>query len=124
MSSQSTNPAVSDHPFADAVLTALRQVPDPELGVSIVDLGLTRRVEVEPGVVQIEMTMTSPACQGVAKAAARLREHSGPARGPIEITRMSHPQWASTRRRLAVIQQPPAQWERCCLRRWSRPRSP
>jgi len=62
MSSQSTNPAVSDHPLADAVLTALRQVPDPELGVSIVDLGLIRRVEVEPGVVQIEMTMTSPAC--------------------------------------------------------------
>ena len=62
MSSPFANPAATDHPLADAIWTALRQVPDPELGVSIVDLGLIRRVELEPGVVLVEMTMTSPAC--------------------------------------------------------------
>ena len=40
----------------------LRQVIDPEVGRDIVSLGLVYRVEVAPGRLVIEMTMTSPAC--------------------------------------------------------------
>ena len=40
----------------------LRQVIDPEVGMNIVALGLVYRVEVAPGNLVIEMTMTSPAC--------------------------------------------------------------
>jgi metal-sulfur cluster biosynthetic enzyme len=51
----------------DKVREALKQVIDPELFVNIVDLGLiydVKVVEVEDGKsnVDVEMTMTSPAC--------------------------------------------------------------
>ena len=44
------------------ILEALRTAIDPELGVSIVDLGLVYRVEIDGARVRVEMTMTSPAC--------------------------------------------------------------
>lgn len=40
----------------------LRQVIDPEVGMNIVALGLVYRVDIAPGRLTIEMTMTSPAC--------------------------------------------------------------
>jgi metal-sulfur cluster biosynthetic enzyme len=44
------------------VLEALYEVIDPELGLNIVDLGLVYAVQVDDGVAEIEMTMTTPAC--------------------------------------------------------------
>lgn len=44
------------------VREVLRQVIDPEVGRDIVSLGLVYRVEIAPGSLTIEMTMTSPAC--------------------------------------------------------------
>ena len=49
-------------PDDDAVREALRQVDDPEAGMNIVDLGLVYVIEVTPGQVRIEMTMTTAAC--------------------------------------------------------------
>lgn len=47
---------------ADTVRQALRQVKDPELDMNIVDLGLVYDVEVDGGMVRINMTLTSPGC--------------------------------------------------------------
>ena len=49
---------------SEQVIEALRPVTDPEINLSIVDLGLIYGVKImeEGKVVEIEMTLTSPMC--------------------------------------------------------------
>lgn len=44
------------------IFNALKGVIDPELGINVVDLGLVYGVEINEGVVRVEMTLTSPGC--------------------------------------------------------------
>ena len=46
----------------ETVRKALRRVKDPELNLSIVDIGLIYDVEIEEGTVNVKMTLTSPGC--------------------------------------------------------------
>lgn len=46
----------------EKIREALRKVMDPELGVSIVDLGLIYDIRYENGEAEVEMTLTSPGC--------------------------------------------------------------
>ena len=46
----------------EAVRTVLRKVKDPELNLSIVDLGLVYEIAVDGGDVHVQMTLTSPGC--------------------------------------------------------------
>jgi radical SAM protein len=46
----------------DDVVAALRTVLDPELGLSVMDLGLVYRIEITGGQVAITMTLTTPGC--------------------------------------------------------------
>ena len=41
---------------------ALARVVDPELSLSIIDVGLVYGIDVTEGVVRVRLTMTSPAC--------------------------------------------------------------
>ena len=49
-------------PDQEAILEALRTVNDPELNVNIVDLGLVYTVQSRDDEVDVEMTLTTPAC--------------------------------------------------------------
>lgn len=62
-----------------AVWDALAQIPDPEFGVNLVDLGLIYSVECNDGNVDVVMTLTTPTCpsgswmhEGVKAAVAAL----------------------------------------------------
>jgi metal-sulfur cluster biosynthetic enzyme len=46
----------------EQVTQALRDVFDPELGMSIVDLGLIYGVQIDGGRVQVTMTLTAQGC--------------------------------------------------------------
>jgi metal-sulfur cluster biosynthetic enzyme len=46
----------------DVLLAALRTVKDPELNVNVIDLGLVYTVHAREDQVDVEMTLTSPAC--------------------------------------------------------------
>lgn len=49
-------------PTVEAIRDALREVPDPEYPVSLVDLGLIRGIAVEGAAVQIRLTYTCMGC--------------------------------------------------------------
>jgi len=44
------------------ILKALKKVIDPEMGINIVDLGLIYNVGIKSGIVNVDMTLTSPGC--------------------------------------------------------------
>ncbi len=46
----------------EKVMQSLRAVVDPELGISIVDLGLVYYVDIQPERILVEITMTTPNC--------------------------------------------------------------
>ena len=46
----------------DTVRTALRKVKDPELNLSIIELGLVYKIEVHEDEVRVQMSLTSPGC--------------------------------------------------------------
>jgi metal-sulfur cluster biosynthetic enzyme len=59
----------------DDVMAALASVFDPELGMSIVDLGLVYGIDIGAGAVSITMTLTTPGCP-IHDAMAEWVEHA------------------------------------------------
>lgn len=45
-----------------AVRSALETVMDPEIGLSVIDLGLIREIHIEPGKTLVKMMLTTPFC--------------------------------------------------------------
>lgn len=73
----------------------LRPVQDPELNLSVVDLGLVYGVSVDSGKANVEMTLTSPGCPMgdyiVKEIKGRLLEH--PDVKEAEVGIVWEPKW-------------------------------
>ncbi len=55
--------AIDAEQVREAIIKALRSVYDPEIPVNLYDLGLIYRIDIAPnGEVDIDMTLTAPAC--------------------------------------------------------------
>lgn len=83
-----------------ALWDALREVFDPEIPVNVVDLGLVYRLEViDDRLVDMDMTMTAPACpvapQVMAEAEEKLRTVPGVA--DVKINLVWSPMWSPER---------------------------
>ena len=46
----------------DGIIAAIKKVKDPELPINIYDLGLIRKIDIDNGIVHIDMTLTTPNC--------------------------------------------------------------
>ena len=79
----------------ETVREKLRDVIDPELGLSVVDLGLIYKLETDGAAVRVTYTLTSPSCPlGPAIAAAIHRSVSEiPGVGGVELALTFSPPW-------------------------------
>jgi Mrp family chromosome partitioning ATPase len=92
----------------DDVMRVLKNVNDPEIGASIVNLGMVRAVEVQGSTVHVEIALTIPACplrdaikddvikavsgmKGVAKVEVELSSMSDQERGRVSETLKNRP---------------------------------
>lgn len=73
----------------DTVRIALRKVKDPELNLSIIDLGLVYEIAVDGGDVHVQMTLTSPGCPSgaeiISDAQKALEGMDGVATADVEL---------------------------------------
>ena len=88
----------------DKVREALKQVIDPELFVNIVDLGLIYEIKVEAADegksnVEVEMTMTSPACPAAPQLLGQSKDFVGRLEevGEVDIKLVMDPPWTPDR---------------------------
>jgi metal-sulfur cluster biosynthetic enzyme len=87
-------------PDQEAILDALKTVKDPELNVNIVDLGLVYTVQDrDEGHVDVEMTLTSPACpagpQILRDAVTALEKLDGVSKANVRL--VMNPPWSQDR---------------------------
>lgn len=74
-------------PEETALREALRTVVDPELGLSVIELGLIRRIDIQPDWVGITMIMTTPFCPyGPAILEQTRRAAEKHAQVPVKLT--------------------------------------
>jgi len=78
---------------------ALDKIPDPELGVSILALGLIYKIEVKGGNVHIVMTLTTIGCPLFDQIAEPVREGVSMIKGVknVEIELTFDPPWTPDR---------------------------
>lgn len=89
----------TDMPTEEAIRAALRGVIDPEVGMNVVDLGLVYGIEIAPGRVRVNMTMTTPACPMGAMIAEDAREairDIAPEAAEIDVQLVWDPPWDSS----------------------------
>jgi metal-sulfur cluster biosynthetic enzyme len=83
----------------EALLDALRTVKDPELNVNILDLGLVYTIQAEDDHVNMEMTLTSPACpvgpEILRNAVTALEKVEGVAKAHVKL--VMSPPWSPDR---------------------------
>lgn len=83
-------------PTEEEVRNALKSVYDPEIGISVQDLGLIYGVHVEENKVIIDMTLTTPACPlgPVIKTQAHsVLTNAFPAVEDVDINLVWNPPW-------------------------------
>lgn len=86
--------ADSTHPeMASQVRESLRQVMDPELGLSVIELGLVRQARVGEAELELTMIMTTPFCPYAPALLEATRTHAESGSGLTTRIEMSMDPW-------------------------------
>jgi len=93
----------SDAPTREQVLEALSGVFDPELGMSVVELGLVYSIDIVNGAVTITMTLTAPGCpvHEVMPGWIRQAVSALPGVGNVDVRITFDPPWTPERIKLS-----------------------
>ena len=83
----------------DTLVSALRTVKDPELNVNVIDLGLVYSIQTHDDRVEVEMTLTSPACPAgpeiLRSAVSALEKVEGVTKADVRL--VMSPPWSPER---------------------------
>src|SRR6516165_11054601 len=83
----------------ETLVSALRTVKDPELNLNVVDLGLVYAIQTHDDQVDVEMTLTSPACPAgpeiLRNAVAALEKVEGVTKANVRL--VMSPPWSPDR---------------------------
>jgi metal-sulfur cluster biosynthetic enzyme len=83
----------------ETLVSALRTVKDPELNVNVVDLGLVYSIQTHDDQVEVEMTLTSPACPAgpeiLRNAMSALEKVAGVTKADVRL--VMSPPWSPER---------------------------
>ena len=83
----------------ETLVSALKTVKDPELNVNVVDLGLVYSIQTQDDQVDVEMTLTSPACPAgpeiLRNAVAALEKVEGVTKANVKL--VMSPPWSPDR---------------------------
>ena len=93
-------PPGTSPPEVERAWQALRGVDDPEIGVSIVDVGLVYAVEADAERVRVRMTMTSAACpmgEDLVEDARAALARAFPGAPDVEVELVWDPPWTPER---------------------------
>ncbi len=86
-------------PDQETIVDALKTVIDPELNVNIVDLGLIYTIQSREEEVDVEMTLTTPACPAgpeiLRNAVSALEKIEGVAKANVKL--VMSPPWSPDR---------------------------
>lgn len=91
---------ITSMPTREDVEAVLKTIPDPEIGVSLVDLGLVYEVTVDgEGNVKVLMTLTSIGCPLFDQIAGPIREKVGALDGVkvVDVELTFEPPWSMDR---------------------------
>jgi metal-sulfur cluster biosynthetic enzyme len=83
----------------EQILNALKTVKDPELNINVVDLGLVYTIQSHEDQVDVEMTLTTPACPAgpeiLRNAVGALEKLDGVAKANVKL--VMSPPWSPDR---------------------------
>jgi len=83
----------------ETLVTALKTVKDPELNVNVIDLGLVYSIQVHEDQVEVDMTLTSPACpvgpEIIRNSVAALEKVDGVTKANVRL--VMSPPWSPDR---------------------------
>jgi metal-sulfur cluster biosynthetic enzyme len=86
----------------------LKKIPDPEIGVSLWDLGLIYKIDIDKkGNVEILMTLTTVGCPLFEQIADSIREDVGKVKGvkKVDVRLTFEPPWTPDRMRKNIWQE-------------------
>jgi metal-sulfur cluster biosynthetic enzyme len=89
-------PRPGKKPTVDELREALKEVYDPEIPINVVDLGLLYKLEEHDGIVDIDLTLTSPHCPIGDQIAEQVREtvRTLPGISAVNVKLVFEPLWS------------------------------